>query len=275
MERPPHEWSAWRAKRLGEVGGAHGWSTLVGLHWLAPGRHGIGASATADVRLPEGSAPPLVGILIVGDDAVDLSHGHGLMEEGHSAPTNDIMRLSPDVPGPPTLMRSGRLTWWIIRRGNRLAVRVRDPEAPARRSFHGIPAYPYDPAYRIEARFIPSEGPRTLAVTDVTGNTSNETVPGTLVFELDGTESRLIPVEDRDAGDWFINFKDSTSGHGTYPGGRFLHVRKAGPDGKVVLDFNFAYNPPCAFTAHATCPMPPRANHMGRPIRAGERFLGH
>jgi len=277
VQPPPDAWHAWRRHRAEDIGGPKGWASLAGLHWLQPGRHSIGADARSDIRLPAQAAPDAVGTLTFAAGGVAFEPGPkgGSRVGGHPIPAGTAMDLAPDNPGPATFVESGRLTWWILARGDRRAVRVRDPDGPGRRGFHGIRVFPYDPALRVEARFVPFPSPETIPIQDVTGNVAMETAPGVLLFEVGGVAARLTPVEDREAKDWFINFRDGTSGRGTYPGGRFLHVPRAGADGRVTLDFNFAYNPPCAFTPFATCPVPPRINWLAVPLRAGERFDGH
>ncbi len=275
--RAPDSWTRWQRQRMEDVGGPNGWAALAGLHWLRPGRLSIGTHAGCDVVLPPHAATGTAGTLLVeaGRVAFEPAPGTRTHVAGRAVTDPSSIQLEPDMPGPATVVESGGVTWWILARGERMAVRVRDPEGPGRRAFRRISCFRYNPALRIEARFIPFPSPQAVPIRDVTGNESQEVAPGVLLFQLDGVEARLTPVEDHDANDWFINFRDATSGHGTYPGGRFLHVPRAGPDGRVVLDFNFAYNPPCAFTPFATCPVPPRSNWLQHFIRAGEKFSGH
>jgi uncharacterized protein (DUF1684 family) len=274
VSAPPESWLAWRHQRVEEIGGPKGWASLAGLHWLAPGTHPIGSDPGHAIVLPTGAAPAHVGILKVEPDRVVFtpSEAASVWVDGRPIDAGTPCVLQPDQPGPPTVVQSGRATWWVIARGDRRGIRVRDPGGPGRAAFQGIDVFPYDPRLRVEARLEPFPEPRPVAVPDVAGNVATETAPGVLVFRLHGQEARLMPVEDREAHDWFLNFRDATSGRGTYPGGRFLHVPKAGADGRVVLDFNHAYNPPCAFTAFATCPLPPRTNWLAIPVEAGERY---
>jgi len=268
-------WSRWRQRRTEDIGGASGWAALAGLHWLTEGDHVVGSSPESDVRLPEGAAPARVGVLRHQRGAVEFIPEPGVQVRLRGKPAGRTT-LSTDASDHPDRLEAGRITFWILERGERRGVRVRDPQGPGRRSFHGIDVFPYDPRWRINARFEPYEPHRVLEVTDITGNVSRESVPGVLVFTLDGRECRLEPVIDREAGDLFINFKDASSAHGTYPGGRFLHVpRPTDVAQPVTVDFNLAYNPPCAFTPYATCPVPPRSNTLPVSIHAGERFSGH
>ncbi len=147
---------------------------------------------------------------------------------------------------------------------------MKDPEAPTRREFRGLRYFPYQPQWRIAGTFEPSEDARTLPITDVTGVTKSEPCPGRLRFEVNGQVQYLDALIDEETGNFFVLFRDSTSGRSTYGSGRFLHVSREDGSGRVILDFNYAYNPPCSFTSFATCPLPPRQNWLPFPIEAGE-----
>jgi uncharacterized protein (DUF1684 family) len=163
----------------------------------------------------------------------------------------------------------------ILHRGDRRGVRVRDPEAPERTAFTDIRVFTYNPGYRVKARFEPYQPVRKLSVSDITGGVAEETCPGALVFQLHEQEVRIDVIEDTDANDFFLLFRDATSGKETDGGGRFLHVNRPDASGEVDVDFNKAYNPPCAFTPYATCPVPPRQNWLPVPIKAGEKTTKH
>jgi len=156
----------------------------------------------------------------------------------------------------------------------RFAVRIKDPENPARKAFHGVPRFPVDPALRVVADFEPYATPQVRAIPTVLGTTEAMTAPGLLRFKVGGQERTLEPLlEDPDHPELFLIFRDTTSTQDTYPAGRFLYAEMP-KDGKVVLDFNKAENPPCAFTLFATCPLPPKQNQLDIPIRAGEKDPG-
>ncbi len=180
--------------------------------------------------------------------------------------------LKTDVPGPPDLLRVRDLTMLVIQRGNRFGIRVKDKNSEARRAFNGLRYFPVNPRFRIEARFAPYEPVKTIAIPNILGQIDKETSPGYVVFNLGAREYRLTPVNSGDM--LFFIFKDLTSGRETYPAGRFLFTDLP-KDGKVVLDFNKAVNPPCAFTEFATCPLPPEQNHLPIRIEAGEMRYGH
>jgi len=162
----------------------------------------------------------------------------------------------------------GRLT--LVQRGNRHALRVRHADAPTRVGFAGLQYWPADPAWRIEARFVPHPPGKTLPIADIVGTRNDSPNPGYVEFERDGRSFRLEALGGPEEGLFFV-LADRTSGHGSYPAGRFLDADRPGEDGKVVLDFNRAYNPPCAFTLFATCPLPPPENRLDLAITAGEK----
>jgi hypothetical protein len=160
----------------------------------------------------------------------------------------------------------------IIRRGEKTGVRLRDPYAATRRDFPGLKWFPVDESWRVKAKWTAYSEPKTIAITNVLGMTDQEPSPGYAEFTLHGQKLRLEPVlEDNEL---FFIFKDQTSGKSTYGAGRFLYADLA-KNGEVILDFNKAENPPCAFTAFATCPLPPRQNALATPIEAGELNFGH
>jgi uncharacterized protein (DUF1684 family) len=160
--------------------------------------------------------------------------------------------------------RSGRLELLLFGRPGDWSLRMKDPESALRRDFHGIEYFPVSEDYRVTARFI--AGPRRIGDSDS---------PGYFVFRLLGRDLRLYPFREQpDAKVLLIVFRDPTTGHETYPGGRFLEVPLP-QNGTAVLDFNKAYNPPCAFTPYVSCPLPPRQNRLPVPIQAGEKKYGH
>ena len=162
----------------------------------------------------------------------------------------------------------GRLT--VIQRGDRQALRVKDADAPSRTRFTRLDYWPLDKGWRIEGRFVPHEAGKTLPIVDIVGIVTAQPNPGAVEFARDGRTWRIEAIGEPD-GALFLVFADRTSGHGSYPAGRFLDVEAPGKDGKVVLDFNRAYDPPCAFTPFATCPLPPPENRLDLRIDAGEK----
>jgi uncharacterized protein (DUF1684 family) len=174
----------------------------------------------------------------------------------------------------PDLLELGRLRFQAIARGDRVGVRIKDPEARARKEFRGIPTYPPSARWRIVARWEPANPMAEIAVPNVLGQVERSPSPGTAVFTVDGKEYRLTPVLEEGSPDLFFVFADETNRTETYGAGRFLYADPA-RNGTVVLDFNQAYNPPCAFSAFATCPLPPKQNRLVLRIDAGEKRPAH
>jgi uncharacterized protein (DUF1684 family) len=184
--------------------------------------------------------------------------------------------LATDATGKPDVVGVGRLSFYVIDRSGRLGVRVKDPDSAARRDFTGIESFPIDPRYRVTATLEPYGALREVSIQVITGDQTTMLAPGVLRFELLGEELTLEPYLESPQDDrYFLIFRDRTSGDTTYGGGRFLSAALAGPDGATTVDFNFAYSPPCAFTAYATCPLPPPQNALPVAVEAGERFAGH
>ena len=258
---------AWRAGRYEALRRDLGWLTLSGLGWLRPGINRVGADPTADVVLPGG--PAEAGTVTVGRAGVVASGAW--LHDGRSV---DELPLSDDSDGAPTILELGSLRLCLIERAGRLALRTWDLDAPARRAFTGIDHWPVDPAWRLDARFHPTPG-RTLAVPDVLGVTEAQETPGEVVFEAGGGTHRLQALSGGETGELWLVFGDATNGHESYGGGRFLYTASPTSAGHVIVDFNRAYNPPCVFSPHATCPLPWPANVLPVRVEAGERNLPH
>lgn len=260
-------WSRWRAKRTESIGGTNGWSTLVGLQWLEPGmnpvdRPGIPGGRRLGVVVREGTQARFLP-----EPGVDVRRADG-------SPAAGGLRSDQDGTAKPDVLVSGTLRFFLIARGERLGIRFKDSDAPTRRAFQGLEYFPYQPAWRLEGRFERFAEPRRVEIFDVTGNRKLEPVPGLIQFEVGGEVFRLEALWDEEDQEYFVLFRDLTSGKTTYGSGRFLHVAKEDASGRVVVDFNYAYNPPCAFSAFATCPIPSRSQWLPFDIPAGEKAYG-
>ncbi len=265
---------SWRSDRLARLTADDGWLTLVGLEWLEPGANPFGGDASLPVVLPGDAVPAKVGVLEVGDDGtvtVTAEPGSGLELGGQPMTT---ATLATDADGTPDVLRLGRLSMYVIRRGDRFALRIKDPEAATRRDFKGIDTYPVDPTFKVTARLERYPAPRSVAVPTIVGIDEEMLAPGRLMFTLSGRALSLEPlISAPDDRELFVIFRDATSGDTTYGAGRFLSADLEA-DGSAVLDFNRAYNPPCAFTPFATCPLPPEGNDLDVAITVGERYHG-
>ncbi len=258
----------WRQQRLQTLTAADGWLTLVGFEWLRPGTQTVGRAPDNAIMLPVG--PAHLGTITLAADGrvrLDLAADAGATVDGeavHSALLRD------DRDARPSAVRFGTASLYLLDRSGRKALRIKDSTATTRTAFRGLDSFPTDPSWRIEARFEVFDPVQHVELATEAGTIERDVVPGRIVFERDGQRYTLLPILET-PGDTrlFVVFADRTSGQETYGAARFLYV-DAARDGRVVLDFNRAYNPPCAFTAFATCPLPPPENRLPLRITAGE-----
>lgn len=261
----------WRAAEEAELRADDGWLTVAGLFWLDPGLSHVGADPSNEVVLPDGSAPARLGWFEFLDGRVEFRAEPGTRVTSAGRPV-DRLDLTPG-PRAATLDTAG-LTMFVIRRGERTGIRLRDRNNPARRQFTGRSWYPVDPGWKVTARFTAYDAPEVVHVPNVLGDSVEMDSPGVVEFALGDQSFRLVPVlETPDAAQLFFIIGDQTNGDETYDGGRFLYAELP-RDGAVVLDFNKLYNPPCVFTEFATCPLPPPANQLAARIEAGELMYG-
>jgi uncharacterized protein (DUF1684 family) len=261
-------WHRWRGRRLASVGGTNGWSTLVGLQWLEEGTNWVDQPGSAAGRR-------LGAVVRHGAEARFVPASGVLLHREDGSPAAGPLRSDRDGKAKPDVLVSGTLRFFLIARGERLGIRFKDSESPARRAFRGLEYYPYQPSWRLEGRFERFPEPRRVEIFDVTGNRKLEPLMGLIRIEVEGQKTvHLEALWDEEDQEYFILFRDRTSGRTTYGSGRFLHVAKEDAEGRVVVDFNYAYNPPCAFSAFATCPIPPRSQWLPFAVPAGEQASG-
>lgn len=266
----------WQQARLASVAGPDGWATLTALAWLAPGVNPVGTDSARDtVRLPAGRVPASVGTITVAPGAIAFRAARGATVTVNGAPV-DSVALATDAGGQkPTVLAIGAITLRVLERGGRLAVRVKDTLAPARLAFRGLEYFPRDPAWRLNATFERHDPVRTLKIINILGQPEDYPNPGALVFTVAGTTYRLEAAQEKGDSALFVIFRDETSRDASYEAGRFLKVNPPDAAGRADLDFNRAYNPPCAFSAFATCPLPPPQNRLAVRIPAGgKRYAG-
>jgi uncharacterized protein (DUF1684 family) len=268
------EITQWQTQRLAELKSEDGWLTLVGLFWLKEGDNKLGSDPANEMVLPKDKLPAYAGIFTLRNDAVqfDAPPKSGFTVEGK--PVTQLA-LRSDVDGSPTVLQLGSLTFQIIKRGDKFGLRVKDKENPDRVNFTGTQFYPADLKWRIDAQFVPYNPPKAVSITNVLGMESGEASPGAVKFEVNGQSFQLDAITEKGETKYFMIIADKTSGKETYGAGRYLYVDPPDPSGRMVIDFNKAYSPPCAFTKFATCPLPPRQNRMPFPIEAGEKYSGH
>jgi hypothetical protein len=263
--RPPddeRETAAWREKRERDLRSATGWLTVVGLFFLKTGVNTVGADPASDVVLPDGIRSTVGSIIKTPDDVWFEPAADTAVNVNDRAVTTRV-RL-----GRSDRVSVGRVTFYLHASGDRLAVRVRDPESALRREFRGLRWYPIRPSWRIVGHYVPYAAPRPISLPNVLGDDERYVSPGEVEFEVNGKTVRLQPVSSGERL-WFI-FTDTTADRETYRV-RFLSADAPSPSGAVVLDFNRAYNPPCAYNPHTTCPLPPQQNRLTIPIDAGEK----
>ncbi len=258
----------WRAARLESVAGEEGWATLVGLLWLSPGVNSFGRAPDNNLVLDYPALPAHVGSFQLDGRRIEFEAADGAKITSGGEP---VIRaaLETDEEGNPTRLETGSLNFFLIRRGNQVGIRVKDRAAERRRNFKGLQYFDIDPRWRLPARFEPHTPVTRIPIANVIGMVEMMDSPGTLLFMVDGRTYRLDTVQESGEADYFVMFGDRTNGEQTYGGGRFLYV-KPPVDGLTVIDFNKAYNPPCAFSNFATCPIPPAHNRLSIPVTAGE-----
>lgn len=260
----------WRQERVASLKSENGWLNLAGLFWLEEGDNSFGAGKSNKIVYPEGKCAAQLGHFTLKNGEVWLNILPGAEVTANGHPITEPLRVYPSEQ--PVAMQSGPLRWFVIKREDKYGIRLRDLEHAAVQSFTGIDNYPVDSAWRVRAYLEPAVD-KKIPIANVLGQTLMLDCPGTMVFTLHGATYRLDALEEGD--ELFIIFSDETSGVETYGAGRFVYAARPGADGFTTLDFNKAYNPPCAFTAFATCPLPPRQNWLAVSVMAGERNWGH
>jgi uncharacterized protein (DUF1684 family) len=259
----------WRRERVERLTAPTGWLSLVGLHWLRPGASTIGNGEGVDIDL--GRGPAQLGMLSWEADRFHFKTSEAGIRIGGMEALG--AELKPDSSGSPTLVEFGGVQFYVLQRGERFGLRVKDADAPTRTGFSGIDYFDIDPQWRFEARWEAHDPVREIPIATVHGVEEMRVNPGRAVFEHDGERWSLEALTEDGTEDMFFIVFDGTSGKETYGSGRFMYAKPA-QDGRIVIDFNKLYNPPCAFTEYSTCPLPPPENRIRLPITAGERKYG-
>ncbi len=274
----PHraEIEAWRAQRVERLQVPDGWLSLVGLDWIEPGRTVIGSAVGASSIGPDADAfvkiagiPPRLGTLTLADGelSIELDEKAGATDDGKPATQSTLLA---DTAGTPSVVAHGSVSFVVIERSGRYALRVRNSAAATRTGFLGMDYYDIDPAWRVEGKFRPHPDGKMIPIANVIGTLEDTPNPGVVEFERDGKRYRLEAVDGGPDQLWFI-FADRTSGKQTYGAGRFLYSDRPKPGSDlVVVDFYKSYNPPCVVTPYATCPLAPPENRLDLAVTAGE-----
>lgn len=259
----------WREERERKLREPDGWLSFAGSGEIEPGEYRVGAAPDNAIVLAGG--PAHWGVLRLGADGAlrfDAAPDSGLHVDGQPFRSVDL-RTQLDEGGP-TSVHAGGQRFYVVKTGERYGWRFRDPEAPGLRAFAGVPHFPVDPSWRIEARWEPFPEPRAIELVTSNGTVERTESPGLATFERDGRAYSLLPVSQGEDGGLFFVVADRSSGRETYGGGRFLDA-EAPRDGRVVLDFNKAQNPPCALNGHVVCPLAPPENRLDLHVAAGEK----
>lgn len=263
----------WREKHEEKFKSPTGWLALIGHHWLKEGTNQIAKDPNAEIPLPTNLSEECQGTIRVtgGTVSLETTKTSGIMVDGKSVTrsTLTIDNLKPESDGENIVTVGDRIRLQLVRRNNRLAIRVRDKESDLRQSFQGKKWFSANPSYCVEADFVPYDPPKPIQIINIRGEQTESELVGSLKFKLLGETISLDAISESED-ELFILFKDQTNGASTYGPGRFLDCKKP-VDGKVTLDFNKAYNPPCAFSPHTLCPLPPKQNSLSISIEAGER----
>ncbi|MFB3055872.1 MAG: DUF1684 domain-containing protein, partial [Ignavibacteriaceae bacterium] len=260
----------WHQKRIERLKKDTGWLNLVGLYWLKEGENTFGSSEKNDIKFPDNS-PQKIGTIILKDSLLTFKSADGVDVLNNDVKVT-VLELKDDLTGMRTTLASGSLRWYIIKRGERYGIRLRDVESPILKEFKDIDIYPINEDWRIEATFMPYDPPKQILIPNILGTVEEDNSPGALSFTKDGRNYKLDAIESRSG--FFIIFADETSGKETYGAGRFLYTDEPDSNNIVILDFNISYNPPCVFTKYATCPLPPKQNYLHLKITAGEKMWG-
>jgi len=262
------EIEAWHNERIKNLKSDNGWLNLAGLFWLKEGVNTFGSEESNDLVFPKDKIAAKAGVFVLQNGVVNMTAAPDVQILSNEKPMKTGVVFHPDSTRQPKSTH-GSLQWFIIKRDDQYGVRLCDLKSKVVKEFHGIERYEVNPEFRVMASLVVPSAPKKIDITNVLGQTTAQDSPGALVFTLQDKEYRLDALVDDE--ELFVIFGDPTNEKETYPSGRYVYAKKPGPDGKTILDFNKAYNPPCAFTPFATCPLPPSQNILPIAITAGEK----
>jgi uncharacterized protein (DUF1684 family) len=263
------EIEAWHARRVESLKQPDSWFSLAGLYWLEAGPNSFGSDSSNNLVFPP-SAPHTIGSFVRTGNAVEMIVVAGVSVT-HNGQQVSTLEMTSDNPRQPITVQLGSYQWFVIEREGRIGIRLRDTASPAIAAFDGIEMFSVSVDWRIPARFDRYEPPEMIRIPNIIGTVSVQPSPGAVVFAVDGEEMRLDVTGDPNGDRFSIVYGDRTNANETYGGGRFLTVNAPDDRGRMFIDFNKSTNPPCAFTEFATCPLPPRQNHLPVRIEAGEK----
>jgi uncharacterized protein (DUF1684 family) len=261
----------WKQERLTELKSENGWLNLAGLFWIKEGKQYFGGSAADDIRFPIPSFPAQVGYFERNGNIVKQ-----VIQKNIALLTNGVFQKEQLVFHADSLqqpqMSFAHYRWTLLQRDELIGIRFRDLKHPAVEALKTIPCFPIDTLFRVKAKLVTPLIPIKIPVANVLGQITQQFSPGKLVFNLKGETYSVDALQEGNK--LFIVFGDRTSGQSTYASGRYLYAAMPGEDGITILDFNKAFNPPCVFTAYATCLLPPTQNILRTAVEAGEKMVG-
>lgn len=263
------EIKTWHNKRIENLKKENGWLNLAGLFWLEEGKNTFGTGSSNKVIFPKGKGEEFLGTLILekGEIFIETTPEKAIFNNEQA-----VTKLKIFPAEKPIILKHKSLRWFIIKRGNKYGIRLRDLESPFLKEFTSIETFPIDEKWKVKAKFVKEEN-KKIPILDVLGQTNLQDSPGKLIFTIDGKEYGLDALEEGES--LFIIFADKTNKKETYGAGRFVYTTKPDEKGEVYLDFNKSTNPPCAFTPYATCPLPPKQNTLPIAVNAGEKNYGY
>lgn len=262
------EFNEWSEHRINVLTDSTGWLRMIDLQWLNEGENSFGSAPDNDIQFPEGKIDDYAGYFELNNHIVTMSVSEGVEVTHNLEPVNKLKLLDEEDNRP--RVQHGDLIWFSDVRDDQIGIRLYSLDTPKADEFDGFPRYPIQEEWHKAARFIPYDEPKTMIVDDVVDRQREVTSPGQLEFSVDGEVYTLDTIES--SGRFFIMFSDETNQTETYQAGRYMLMPQ--PDNindTVILDFNKAYNPPCAFSKFTTCQLPPPQNRLDVEITAGEK----
>jgi len=261
-------YSDWQQQRINQLKAKNGWLNLAGLYWLNEGDNTFGSDTLNNIIFPENKAPLYCGNILFKNNIITLQAAEKVTIFADGIPVKSKILVC-DTAKNPTLVTVDSLAFFIIKRGNKYAVRLRDYQSNNINKLTDIPYYAPSENWIIEADYTLLDTAFFISIVKGNGNTEQQKIESKITFTLEGVVYQILPITEGD--ELFIIIGDKTNGHETYGGGRFMDVPKPLKSGKIALDFNKLYNPPCVFSAFANCPMPPKQNKIQCAINAGEK----
>jgi uncharacterized protein len=268
------EIDGWYKKRIESLKEKDSWLSLAGLFWLNPGENSFGSDKSNGIIFPEGKAEDFMGWFDLKDGVVSVRLKPGVNITINDSVVTKMIMKNDNTPSP-SILRYKTLSWFVIKREDKYGIRLKDSANPEFERFDGIDRYDVNPKWKVKAKFYPYDPVKNIEIPTIMGTIIKEPSLGYLQFQIDGKTFQLDPTGNINSKKLFIIFADQTNGDETYGAGRFLSVDFPHPDSTVYIDFNKAYNPPCAFTKYATCPLPPKQNQLAIEVTAGEKNCTH